>query len=713
MAIEDLGRLKHLRNIGISAHIDSGKTTLTERILFYTGRINQIHEVKGRDGIGAKMDSMELEREKGITIQSAATYCKWKRESEKQQEIININIIDTPGHVDFTIEVERALRVLDGAVLVLCAVSGVQSQTITVDRQMKRYDIPRIAFINKLDREGANPEAVVEKMRSKLKLNAALIQIPLGLESELAGVVDVIGERLAIFEGNKGEKCTWTCQIPPELASKVKQVKQQLIACVAEVDDELAELFVNELPVSPTVLREAIRRSTIARKFIPVLVGSAYKNVGVQPLIDAVAEYLPAPHEVSNWAVDSASSAKVLLGSSTKDPFVGLAFKLEDGKYGQLTYLRIYQGELFRGSIVWNVRTKKKVKIPRLVRMHSNEMEEVDRVGSGEICAVFGIECGSGDTFTSVEHSGWENCSLTSIHVPPPVISLAIAPKSPAKDGAAFMKAIQKFVKEDPTFHCTQNPETNQIIISGMGELHLEVYVERMRREFACECIVGKPQVAYRESITKKATFDFLHKKQTGGAGQYARVIGYIEPLDNGSKEVEFESVVTGGNVPTCYIPAVEKGFREIASKGLLAGYPMVGIRYVLQDGAAHIVDSSELAFRIATVQSMRQAFSSAEPILLEPVMKVTVEVPTEHQGSVLGSLTKRRAIVQDTEAIEDYTRIVVEAPLDAMFGYSTDLRSLTQGKGEFSMEYLEHRLMLPHEQEKIVLEYSTKKREE
>lgn len=691
-----------LRNIGISAHIDSGKTTLTERILFYTGRIGSIHEVRGKDGVGAKMDSMDLEREKGITIQSAATYCKWKSTS--------INIIDTPGHVDFTIEVERALRVLDSAILVLCAVSGVQSQTMTVDRQMKRYDIPRVAFINKLDRLGANPFLVIDKMRKILGHVSAAIQVPIGLESELKGIIDLIEEKAYYFEGDSGNTLKST-SIPPSYEKVVKEKRMELVECLANIDDQIADQFISEIKPSENDLKQAIRRVTMERKFIPVCMGSAYKNVGVQLLLDSITTYLPSPDEVKNEAFLKESSEsgseeqKIILkcGDSESD-FVGLAFKLEESRYGQLTYVRIYQGTLKRGSFIFNSSTGKKVKVPRLVRMHSNELEDVESVGVGEICAMFGIECASGDTFTSGSN---RSLSMTPMHVPDPVISLSIRPVS--KDNSSqFTKALSRFQREDPTFRVEIDSESDEMIISGMGELHLEIYAERMRREYKCPCITGKPKVAYREVITERTEFDYTHKKQSGGSGQFGRVIGYIEPVSDWYSEDsttttnfsnEFISKVSGGNVPTEYIPACQKGFTDQTNKGISTGHPIIGCRFVLEDGAHHSVDSNEYSFRSASATAFREAFKMAKPLLLEPIMRVVVNCPSEFQGSVMGTINKRKGLiinsgsdgsVEDISLIDSqsFTTFTADVPLSNMFGYSSELRSLTQGKGEFSMEY-------------------------
>ncbi|CAG8465312.1 4120_t:CDS:10, partial [Acaulospora colombiana] len=667
-----------------------------------------IHEVRGKDGEGAKMDSMELERERGITIQSAATYCKWNWDGHGDY---SINIIDTPGHVDFTIEVERALRVLDGAVLVLCGVSGVQSQTITVDRQMRRYDVPRISFINKLDRIGANPFAIIEQIRHKLRITAAAVQIPIGLEENLKGIVDLIKWKAVYNEGDRGEKVIEK-EIPDDLMDLAVKKRQELIENLADVDDQMAEIFLMEENPTSEQLMDAVRRATIANKFTPVLMGSAFKNTGVQTVLDAVCAFLPNPTEVHNTALDiSRNEAKVDIIPYSKNPFVGLAFKLEDGKYGQLTYVRVYQGSLKRGSFITNSKTSKRVKVPRLVRMHSNEMEDVDEVGAGEICALFGVDCSSGDTFTD----GTLNYTLTSMFVPDPVISLSIAPK--VKDSANFSKALNRFQREDPTFRASYDTESKETIISGMGELHLDIYVERMRREYNVDCVTGKPQVAFRETITATAKFDYTHKKQTGGAGQYGKVTGYIEPLEEASEGEEqlpvFESRVVGGHIPHNFIPAVEKGFLDGLEKGTLIGHPVKNVRFVLEDGAHHAVDSSELAFRLAALYAFRDAFLRAKPVILEPIMNVSATAPLEFQGTVIGNLNKRKGVIIDTEVHEDYFIVNAEVSLNSMFGYSSDLRSATQGKGEFSMEYKDHRPVLPNIQEELINEYKKKKEAE
>ena len=691
-----------IRNIGISAHIDSGKTTLSERILFYTGMIHKIEEVRGKSGVGAKMDSMDLEREKGITIQSAATYCIWDN--------FNINLIDTPGHVDFTIEVERALRVLDGAVLVLCGTSGVQSQSYTVDRQMRRYNVPRIAFINKLDRAGADPARVTGQLREKLRHNTITLQLPIGAEADFEGIIDLVKMRANYFDGDNGEDVREE-EIPADLLEKAKAARHDLIAAVADHDDEMAEIFLAEQEPTIEQIRAAIRRATISLKMTPVFIGSAYKNKGVQLLLDGVSQYLPNPAEVQNIALDQSNKeAKVILQSDAKKPFVGLAFKLEDGKYGQLTYMRVYQGTLSKGDfIVNNSLGRKKVKVPRLVRMHSDEMNDIDSATAGDIVALFGVECSSGDTFTTDDI----NYTMTSMHVPDSVISLAVSPKD---KGTAqnFSKALNRFTKEDPTFRVHRDEESAQTIISGMGELHLEIYIERMKREYGCEVISGKPQVAYREAMNQKSEFSYTHKKQTGGSGQYGKVAGYIEPLP-ADHETGFEFVddIAGGSIPREFIPACEKGFREAVKKGPLIGFPIVGVRCLINDGQSHPVDSSEIAFRTAALMGFREAYERAKPTILEPIMRVEVQFPEEFQGAVLGQLNQRRGTIVSTEKQEGFVQAMAEVPLNDMFGYSTDLRSATQGKGEFTMEFAKYAEVPKQQREAMVAEYKAKREKE
>jgi len=698
MASTDISKV---RNIGISAHIDSGKTTLTERILFYTGRIHEIHEVRGKDGVGAKMDSMDLEREKGITIQSAATYATWKN--------IDINLIDTPGHVDFTIEVERSLRVLDGAILVLCGVAGVQSQSITVDRQMKRYNVPRLAFVNKLDRTGANPFRVLEGLREKLRLNAVMAQIPIGLEDKLAGVIDLVGMKAYYNEGDDGEKVIEK-DIPADMLEKAKEFRKELIAKVADNDEPIAEKFLMEEEPTDDELRAAIRRQVIALQLVPVFCGSAYKNRGVQKLLDGVQDYLPNPTQKENAGLDlDKGEEKVIIKVDPKAPLVAYAFKLDDGRYGQLTYMRLYQGTMTKGDFIVNTTNQKKVKIPRMVRMHSNEMQDIESAEAGDIVALFGVDCASGDTFTD----GTVNYAMSSMFVPDAVISLAVAPKS--KDGANnFSKALQKFRKEDPTFRVHRDEESAETIISGMGELHLEVYIERMKREFACEVIAGKPQVAYRETIGAPAEFNYTHKKQTGGSGQYAKISGKIEPLvvEEGKdpKSYEFEDDVVGGRIPKEFIPAVDEGFAEQMKKGTLIGFPIVGVKVTLSDGAYHDVDSSYMAFKIAAMAALREVYFQAQPTALEPIMKLETVAPEEFQGALMGGINQRRGVIQGTQTLEGSVTVTAEVPLTEMFGYSTDLRSATQGKGEFTMEFARYSAVPRNIQEELHKKYLEKR---
>jgi len=668
--------IKQVRNIGISAHIDSGKTTLTERILFYTKRIHAMHDVKGKDGVGATMDSMELEKERGITIASAATYCEWGGHQ--------INIIDTPGHVDFTIEVERALRVLDGAILVLCAVGGVQSQSITVDQQMKRYKVPCIAFINKCDRSGANPDRVVRQLKTKLGRNAVAMQLPIGLEADLRGVVDLVTMQAIYFEGQNGE--TLRCaDIPADLAAEAEQRRELLIDAASMFSDELMEAAL-EGSVTADLLIEGLRKATLAREITPVFMGSAYKNKGVQPLLDAVTHLLPCPADIENTALDmQQAETPVVLSSEPDKPLVALAFKLEDGQYGQLTYVRVYQGQLCKGDTVFNARTAKKVRIGRLVRMHADQMEEIDAIPAGYIGALFGIDCASGDTFTSEQG----HLTMTSMFVPEPVISLAVIP-SDNKAQINMSKALNRFTKEDPTFRVHTNEETGDTVISGMGELHLEIYVERMRREYSARVETGVPNVAYRETITRRADFDYIHKKQTGGAGQFGRIAGYMEPADGDA--FEFVNAVTGGAIPTQFIPACEKGFKACLGKGPKMRLPVTGVRIVINDGAAHAVDSSDMAFQAAARGAFLQGYAGAQPKILEPIMKVVVETPTEFQGSVMGSLNQRRGIIVGTQDEGLLCAIEAQVPLAEMFGYSTVLRSATQGKAQFTMEFSSYR---------------------
>lgn len=685
-----------LRNIGISAHIDSGKTTLTERILFYCRKIHAIHEVKGKDGVGATMDSMELERERGITIASASTNVTWKDYS--------VNVIDTPGHVDFTIEVERSLRVLDGAILVLCSVGGVQSQSITVDRQLKRYNVPRIAFVNKLDRVGADPIKVRDQLRERLGHNAVLMQIPIGLEDAFEGVVDLVTMRALYFDGPSGETIREE-DIPQRLREQADAYRETMLDALGMFSDELAEAFL-EGRETVEQIRAATRKGTLSLELTPVHIGSAYRNKGIQPLLDAVLAYLPSPEEVRNTALDlDADGASVELVADANRDLAALAFKLQDTPYGQLTYVRIYQGSIKKGSEIYNVRSRRSVKVGRLIRMHADEMEDISAAPPGDIVALFGIDCVSGDTF-----SAGANLAMRSMFVPIPVISLAIKAKD-NKHEERMAKALNRFTKEDPTFRSFVDPESKETIIQGMGELHLDVYLERMKREYQAEVSAGAPQVAYRETVTKAAEYDYTHKKQTGGSGQYGRISGRMEPLAD--KDYEFVDEVRGGRIPTEFIPACDKGFQECLKKGSLIGAPIVGVRMVLDDGASHAVDSSDLAFQQAAIGAFRDAYGRAKPELLEPIMRLAVEGPTEFQGNIFSSINQRRGMISSSSEDATFCRIEADVPLAEMFGYSTALRSLTQGKAEYTMEFARYARVPSGIAEKLKDDYRERKAKE
>ncbi len=678
--------LTKTRNIGISAHIDSGKTTLTERILYYAGKIHRMGEVRGGDR-GAKMDFMELEREKGITITSAATTFQWEGH--------RINLIDTPGHVDFTIEVERSLRALDGAVMVLCGVGGVQSQTVTVHRQMKRYAVPRITFINKLDRQGADPDLVVDAIRDKLHLEPVPVQIPIGLEDRFEGVVDLIDMVACYFEGDHGEERVFR-PVPDTLKARAESARETMLDILSMHSDEMMALMLDDHPVPADLIVDTLRRATLDLSVTPVLMGSAYKNRGVQNLLDAITRYLPSPVDRQDaGAVDLRTGEHVPLSPDPDAPLVALAFKLTEERFGQLTYLRIYSGSIRKGDIVLNSRTGKRLRVGRVVRMHANERSDVDVARGGDIIAVIGLDCASGDTLCSPEIA----VSLEGLHVPEPVITLAIAPRR-QDDAGKVSKALNRFMKEDPTFRVSVDPESRQTLIAGMGELHLEIYTERMRREYRADVEVGRPQVAYRETILQPTAFDYRHRKQTGGAGQYAHVVGRIEPVE---QPFEFVDEITGGVIPREYIPACEKGFRDACEKGPLAGFPVTGIRVLLQDGSSHDVDSSELAFRTAARMAFKQAFAAARPVLLEPVMRVEIETPVSFMGTVQGDLASRRGLLLATEAGRETAVILAEVPLAEMFGYATDLRSRTQGRAAFSMEFARYKQVPTSIQEELV----------
>ena len=692
--------ISNTRNIGISAHIDSGKTTLTERILYYAGKIHKIEEVRGK-GSGATMDHMELEKEKGITITSAATTVNW---DDKK-----INIIDTPGHVDFTVEVERSLRVLDGAILVLCGVAGIQSQSITVDRQMKRYKVPRLAFINKLDRMGANPEKGIQGIRDVLGLNAVAMQIPIGLEEHLEGVVDLISMKAIYFDGEKGDDIRYE-EIPEHLQEQAQQSRNDMLEAVSMFDDQMMEDLLEEKEISETTIHDAVCKGVQTLEFCPVFLGSAFKNRGVQPLLDAITRYLPSPLDADpSQATDLDSGEKLTLECDPDKPTIAMAFKLTEEQFGQLTYTRIYQGSLNKGDQIVNSRTGRKLRVGRMVRMHSNDRENTDHAEAGDIIAMVGVECASGDTFCG------EGIKVTceSIFAPDPVISLAVRGEDNDQQ-MKMSKALGRFMREDPTFHVRTDEESGETVISGMGELHLDIYIERMRREYAVDVIVGAPQVNYREAITSTAEFDHLHKKQTGGSGQYAGVTGMIEPLaEDHENGFEFVNQIFGGAIPSEHIPACEKGFKDVMSKGPLAAFPMVGIKVTLNDGKYHDVDSSDLAYQLAARTAMREAVKKSSPVLMEPVMKVEVETPSDFQGSVIGDLSSRRGVVYGTEVNGDDTVINAGVPLGEMFGYATQLRSLTSGKANYSMEFEKYNRCPAFVQEKVIKERAEKMREE
>jgi elongation factor G len=680
--------LRQVRNIGISAHIDSGKTTLTERVLFYAGRTHIIKEVKGE---GAVMDHMELERERGITITSAATTVHWNG--------TKINIIDTPGHVDFTVEVERSLRVLDGAVLVLCAVAGVQSQSITVDRQMKRYAIPRIAFINKMDRTGANPANVITQLESKLGLTTIPLQLPIGAESGFLGIIDLIDRVAVYFDGENGEDVRRE-PIPAEFTAAAERARQGLLEALSMLSDEIMELLLEESEVPLDLIHKTIRDGTIAQQVCPVMIGSAYRNKGIQLLLDAVNRYLPSPLDREVYAKDHSNlGAELPLAPDPDAPLVAMAFKLVEEPFGQVTFMRIYQGTLAKGCFYYNTRQRKRTRISRILRIHADQKEDIDSASAGDIVAVMGVECATGDTYCSEG----TDLSLESIYAAEPVIDLSIQPLKRA-DYDKLAKALHRFMREDPTFRVHVDPETSETIISGMGELHLEIYVERIRREYKVDCTVGAPKVSYREAPTKETAFNYKHRKQTGGSGQYAHIVGKMIPLDAQAPEpFVFENKVTGGRIPSEYIPSVEKGFRESLHKGPVAGYEVIGVHMRLEDGGYHDVDSSTMAFEICARDCFRETFRKADPVLLEPIMKVEVEIPTEFQGPVTGAISSKRGVVHGTESRSGYTVITAEVPLAEMFGYSNDLRSMTQGKGSFSMEFCKYQKLPSRFQEEIV----------
>ncbi|WP_417380531.1 elongation factor G [Gimesia sp.] len=697
--------LEKYRNIGISAHIDSGKTTLTERVLYYSGRIHKVREVRGGDG-GATMDSMDLERERGITIASAATQVQWKDTT--------INIIDTPGHVDFTVEVERSLRVLDGAVLVLCSVGGVQSQSLTVDRQMKRYGVPRIAFINKMDRTGADSASVIKQIADKLHVVPLPLQIPMGEGAHFEGVVDLVTMQAVTYTGEQGETEVFG-EIPEQFKAGAEEARANMLETLSMFSDDLMVALLEEADVPVEDIYKVIREATLSHEITPVMMGTAFKNKGVQTLLDAVVRYLPSPLDREITAIDldaqqkaikegaedtSSDTFRTKLSHSSDKPLVSMAFKIVDETFGQLTYMRIYQGKLEKGQSYINTRTGNSTRFGRLVRMHADSREDVDCGEAGDIIAAVGMECASGDTFCS----GDVNFALESIFVPEPVIRLSIEPLD--RDGAdRLAKAIQRFNREDPTFHVMTDDETNQTIIAGMGQLHLDVYIERIKREYKVECIIGEPRVAYRETPTIPVEYNHKHKKQTGGSGQYAHVVGKIEPMsvENDSETYEFVNDISQGRIPREYIPAVDKGFQRALVKGPLCECEVVGVKATLSDGSYHDVDSSEMAFNVAGFNCMRDALKKSNMALLEPIMKLEVEVPEEYQGPVSGHIAQKRGVINTSETRMGTSTFIAEVPLASMFDYANELRSMTQGKGGFSMEFSRYAQVPRNIQEEVV----------
>jgi len=691
-------QLSKIRNIGISAHIDSGKTTLTERILFYAGRIHRMKEVRGGEG-GATMDFMDLERERGITITSAATQVEWNDRV--------FNLIDTPGHVDFTVEVERSLRVLDGAIMVLCAVGGVQSQSVTVDRQMKRYRVPRIAFINKMDRTGADPQRVRRDMIEKLSLNVVPIQLNMGDGEDFVGIIDLVTMQTHSFAGTRGEDVVLG-EIPAEYVEPAQKARAEMLEAISMYNDEMMELLLEDKPISEEMVRETLTLATINRDIVPLMMGTAFKNKGIQPLMDAICEYLPSPLDRTAFARDHDNEgAEVPLNCDPEAPTVAMAFKIVDETFGQLSYTRVYQGRIERGKVYHNSRTNKSLRVGRIVKMHADDREDVKEALPGDIVALIGVDCASGDTLCG----DGVNYSLESIFVADPVISLSVTPASSA-DQDRMAKALNRFMKEDPTFRVSTDPESGETLIAGMGELHLDVYVERMRREYNADITVGAPNVSYREAPTIEAKFDYRHKKQTGGSGQYAHVVGRLMPLpDDTTAPYEFEDNVTGGRIPREYIPAVGKGFVEALRQGPLAGYEIVKCKMCLDDGTYHTVDSSEMAFRIAAIEAFRQAFRASKPCLLEPVMAVEVETPGEYQGPIVGDLNSRRGMILATENRENYCVVRAEVPLANMFGYATVIRSLSKGMATFTMEMARYS-RVPRKIADEIIEFRRKQKE-
>lgn len=663
--------LSLVRNIGIAAHIDAGKTTTTERILFYSGIVHKIGEV--HDG-NAVTDWMEQERERGITITAAAISTSWKGH--------RINIIDTPGHVDFTIEVERSMRVLDGVIAVFCSVGGVQPQSETVWRQADRYHVPRIAFVNKMDRTGANFFKVYQQVRERLRANAIPIQVPIGSEEHFRGIVDLVSEKAYIYKDDLGQDIE-VREIPDEMRELAQEYRGYLLEAIAESDENLLEKYLAEEEISPAEIKAVIRKGTIAGNFVPMLCGSAFKNKGVQLLLDAVVDYLPAPTEVPAIRGVLPSGEEEIRHSSDDEPFSALAFKIASDPFGRLTFLRVYSGVLTKGSYVYNSTKNKKERMSRLIVLKANERIEVDELRAGDLGAAIGLKHTiTGDTLCDEQHP----IILESLYIPEPVISVAVEPKT-TQDMDKLSKALQCLSDEDPTFKVSVDPETNQTVIAGMGELHLEILVDRMLREYKVEANVGQPQVAYRETIRKATTAEGKFIRQSGGKGQYGHVVIEIEPAEPG-KGIEFQSKIVGGTIPKEFIPAVEQGIKEACDSGIIAGYPVIDLKVTLIDGSYHEVDSSEMAFKIAGSMAIREGVEKADPVLLEPIMKVEVEVPEIFLGDVMGDLNSRRGMIEGMNSEDGLAKVTAKVPLETMFGYATDIRSKTQGRGIFSMEF-------------------------
>jgi elongation factor G len=698
--------LKRYRNIGISAHIDAGKTTTTERVLFYTGKSHKIGEV--HDG-AATMDWMEQEQERGITITSAATTCFWSG-MDKQFDEHQINIIDTPGHVDFTIEVERSMRVLDGACMVYCAVGGVQPQSETVWRQANKYRVPRIAFVNKMDRTGANFLRAVEQMRKRLGANAIPVVLPIGAEENFEGVIDLVKMKAIYWdEASQGMKFELR-DIPADYADQAQEYHEKLVETAAEVSEELMNKYLEEGTLSEEEINSAIRQRTIASEIVPVLCGSAFKNKGVQKMLDAVIQYLPAPVDIPpvKGILDDKAETEAERPSSDDAPFAALAFKIMNDPYvGSLTFIRVYSGVLESGSAVWNPVKSKKERVGRMLQMHANQREEIKEVRAGDIAAVVGLkDVTTGDTLCDEDNV----ITLERMEFPEPVISVAVEPKTKA-DQEKMSTALGRLAKEDPSFRVKTDEESGQTIIAGMGELHLDILVDRMKREFGVEANIGKPQVAYRETIRKTVESEGKFVRQTGGRGKYGHVLLRLEPLGTESeKEYEYAVEVVGGTVPKEFFGAVDKGIQDRMKTGILAGYPIVGVKAVLFDGSYHDVDSDELSFKMAGSKGFRLGFLKADPVLLEPIMKIEVETPEDYMGDIMGDLNRRRGMIQGMDDMPGGGKAIrAEVPLSEMFGYATDMRSMSQGRATFSMEFAKYAETPKNVAEAIIAKFSGK----